>query len=82
MSHTRKKSKEVIDSTPFEVNFDKGEIYTGGSRTNLRYLVFQGGGLYLYVYSYIFEDLKKQKKVVVKWAINKSGLRLAELLIS
>lgn len=64
-------AKKEIDQLPFKVDFQKGEVCSGGSFTDPRY---RGRGLLSYVYSYIFPYLAEQGIRKDKFSIHEGNI--------
>jgi hypothetical protein len=64
-------SKKLIDPVPFNVDYKKGEVCSGGSETNPK---FARKHIFLYVYSQIFDYLKKVGKRRDIFSISKTNV--------
>lgn len=63
-------AKQDIDSVPYKVDFEAGEVCSGDSETNPK---FRRLGLYPYVYSNIFTFLKREGHPLDRFAIEKNN---------
>ena len=68
---TNETSKKEIDRIPFAVNFQRGEVCTGGSFTDP---LHRGKGLLNYTYSYIFPYLAKNGFSKIKFSVHENNI--------
>lgn len=65
------KAKKEVDTIPFKIDFQKGEVCSGGSFTDPQY---RGKGLLSYVYSYILPYLAEHGFSKVKFTIDEKNI--------
>lgn len=63
-------AKQDIDTVPYKVDFQNGEVCSGDSETNPKYHRL---GIYAYVYSNIFQFLKQEGRSIDRFTIEKSN---------
>jgi hypothetical protein len=67
---TNETSKRMVDPVPYRVDFNRGEVCSGSSRTARKY---RRQGLFLYTCSGMFRMLREEGKVIDRFTIDKNN---------